>query len=78
MQWLGGRPFIQIGRHAIINERAIELTTHHGNRLYRVQLRDRPGTDITASRTGGVRLAAVLKSVAKPTPLRSIGERLLL
>jgi len=71
MQWLGGRPFIQIGRHAIINERAIELITHHGDRLYRVQLRDRPGTDITASRSGSVRLAAALKPLSlrpfKPT-----------
>jgi DNA-binding LytR/AlgR family response regulator len=76
MQWLAGRPFIQIGRHAIINERAIELITHDGNRLCRVQLRDRPGTDITASRTGAVRLAALLKSVAKPTRLQSIEKRL--
>jgi DNA-binding LytR/AlgR family response regulator len=60
-QWLGGRPFIQIGRHAVVNERAIELVTHYGDRLYRVQLRDRLGTDITVSRTGAVRLAAVLK-----------------
>ena len=71
VQWLGGRPFIQIGRHAIINERAIELITHHGDRLYRVQLRDRPGTDITASRSGSVRLAAALKPLSlrpfKPT-----------
>ena len=71
VQWLGGKPFIQIGRHAIINERAIELITHHGDRLYRVQLRDRPGTDITASRSGSVRLAAALKPLSlrpfKPT-----------
>jgi DNA-binding LytR/AlgR family response regulator len=59
-QWLGGRPFIQIGRHAVVNERAIELVRHYGDRLYRVQLRDRPGTDITASRSGAVRLAAAL------------------
>jgi len=61
-QWLGGRPFIQIGRHAIVNEPAIELITQHGDRLYRVQLRDRLGTEITASRKGAARLAALLKS----------------
>ena len=61
-QWLGGRPFIQIGRHAIVNELAIEQVTHHGDRLYRIQLRDRLGTDITASRKGATRLTALLKS----------------
>ena len=60
--WLGGRPFIQIGRHAVVNERAIDRITHDGDRLYRVQLFDRPKTHINASRTGGVRLAAVLRS----------------
>ena len=60
-QWLGGRPFLQVGRHAIVNEMAIELVTHHGDRLYRIQLRDRLGTDITASRKGATRLAALLK-----------------
>lgn len=59
--WLGGRPFIQIGRNAVVNERAIDLITHQGDRLYRVQLCDRPKTHINASRTGGARLAAVLK-----------------
>ena len=68
--WLGGRPFIQIGRHAVVNERAIDFITYHGDRLYRVQLFDRPKTHISASRTGGVRLAAVLKSGQQaPTPL---------
>jgi DNA-binding LytR/AlgR family response regulator len=61
-QWLGGRPFIQIGRHAIVNEQAIELITQHDDRLYRVQLRDRLGTEISASRKGAARLAALLKS----------------
>jgi DNA-binding LytR/AlgR family response regulator len=61
-QWLGGRPFIQIGRQAIVNELAVELITHHGDRLYRVQLRDRIGTVITASRKGATRLAALIKS----------------
>jgi two-component system, LytTR family, response regulator len=61
MGWLDGDPFIQIGRHAVVNLQAIERVTHYGDRLYRVQLRDRIGTEITASRTGASRLAAVLK-----------------
>jgi two-component system response regulator LytT len=61
MAWLGGDPFIQIGRHALVNLQAIEQVTHYGDRLYRVQLRDRAGTIITASRAGATRLAAVLK-----------------
>ena len=62
MQWLGGDPFIQIGRHAVVNLHAIEHVIHFGDRLYRVRLRDRAGTEITASRSGAVRLAAVLKT----------------
>jgi DNA-binding LytR/AlgR family response regulator len=59
--WLGDDPFIQIGRHAVVNLQAIEHVIHYGDRLYRVRLRDRSGTEITASRTGAARLAAVLK-----------------
>src|ERR1700738_4371786 len=62
VQWLGGDPFIQIGRHAVVNLQAIEHVTHYGDRLYRVRLRDRLGTEITASRTGAARLAAVLNT----------------
>jgi two-component system response regulator LytT len=62
VKWLGGDPFIQVGRHAVINLRAIEQITHYGDRLYRVRMRDRAGTEITASRTGASRLAAVLKT----------------
>jgi DNA-binding LytR/AlgR family response regulator len=62
MRWLGGEPFIQVGRHAIVNLQAIERVTHYGDRLYRVRLRDRVATEITASRTGAARLAAVLKT----------------
>src|SRR5215472_14764983 len=62
MEWLGGAPFIQIGRHAVVNLQAIERVTHYGDRLYRVRLRDRVGTEITASRTGAARLAAVSKT----------------
>jgi len=60
MRWLGGDPFIQVGRHAVVNLRAIDQINHYGDRLYRVRLRDRVGTEITASRTGATRLAAVL------------------
>jgi DNA-binding LytR/AlgR family response regulator len=60
-RWLGGDPFIQIGRHAVVNLQAIERVTHYGDRLYRVHIRDRAGTHLTASRTGAARLAAVLK-----------------
>ena len=55
MRWLGGAPFIQIGRHAVVSLQAIEHVTHYGDRLYRVRLRDRVGTEITASRTGAAR-----------------------
>src|SRR5271157_4011276 len=62
MRWLGGDPFVQIGRHAVVNLQAIDHVTHYGDRLYRVRLRDRIGTEITASRTGAARLAAVLNT----------------
>ena len=62
LRWLGDHPFIPIGRHAVVNLHAIERVTHYGDRLYRVRLRDRLGTEITASRSGAVRLAAVLKT----------------
>jgi DNA-binding LytR/AlgR family response regulator len=61
MAWLGSELFIQIARHAIVNLQAIEQVIHYGDRLYRVRLRDRANTEITASRTGAARLAAVLK-----------------
>lgn len=62
MRWIGGDPFIQIGRHAVVNLHAIEHVTHYGDRLYRVRVRDRASTEITASRTGAARLAMVLKT----------------
>jgi DNA-binding LytR/AlgR family response regulator len=61
MRWLGDESFIQIGRHAIVNLQAIERVTHYGDRLYRVGLRDRASTEITASRTGAARLTSILK-----------------
>ena len=44
-----------------MNLQAIEHVTHYGDRLYRVRLRDRVGTEITASRTGAARLATVVE-----------------
>src|SRR5580700_3573148 len=68
MSWLGGDPFIQVGRHAVVNLRAIEKINHYGDRLYRVRLRDRLGTEITASRTGAARLASVLNARLDSAP----------
>ena len=61
IQWLGSDAFIQIARHATVNLYAIEYVIHYGTRLYRVRIRDRVGTQITASRAGAARLAAMLK-----------------
>ena len=60
-RWLGGEPFLQVGRQAVVNLRAIERVIHYGDRLYRVRLRDRTGTEIPVSRSGAARLAVVLK-----------------
>jgi two-component system, LytTR family, response regulator len=65
-QWLGGDPFIQVGRHAVVNLRAIEQTTRYGDRLYRVRLHDRLGSEITTSRQGAARLTAQLKNRKQP------------
>jgi DNA-binding LytR/AlgR family response regulator len=61
VRWVGSDTFIQIARHAIVNRYAIEYVIHYGTQLYRVRLRDRVGTEITASRSGAARLAAMLK-----------------
>jgi two-component system response regulator LytT len=61
IRWLGGDPFVQVGRHAVVNLRAVEQVIHYGDRLYRVQLRDRESTEITVSRSGAARLGPVLK-----------------
>jgi DNA-binding LytR/AlgR family response regulator len=68
MRWLGGHPFIQIARHAVVSVRAIDKITHYGDRLYRVVLRDRLGTEITASRTGAARISEVLDRQRITTP----------
>jgi DNA-binding LytR/AlgR family response regulator len=65
-QWLGGDPFIQVGRHAVVNLRAIEQVTRCGDRLYRVRLHDRLGSEITTSRRGAARLTALLKLRKEP------------
>jgi len=41
LRWLGGDPFIQIGRHAAVNLQAIDHIIHHGGRFTVMQLRDR-------------------------------------
>jgi DNA-binding LytR/AlgR family response regulator len=65
-QWLGGDPFIQVGRHAVVNLRAIEQITRYGDRLYRVRLHDRFGSEVTTSRRGATRLTALLKAGVQP------------
>ena len=55
LRWLGGDPFVQIGRHAVVNLQAIERVIYYGDRLYRVQLRDRASTE--SPRRGPVRLS---------------------
>lgn len=61
LRWLGGDPFLQVARHAVVNLRAVDLVNHYGDRLYRVRLRDRLGSEVKVSRTGARRLATVLK-----------------
>jgi DNA-binding LytR/AlgR family response regulator len=58
---LGGDPFIQLGRHAVVNLRAVECVNRSGERNCSVRLHDRLGSEITASRTGAARLTAALK-----------------
>jgi DNA-binding LytR/AlgR family response regulator len=58
-RWLGGDPFVQIGNYAVVNLHAIASITHYGDRLYRVRLHDRLGTEIKASRSGAKRLAKI-------------------
>jgi DNA-binding LytR/AlgR family response regulator len=59
---LEGEGFIQVSRHALVNLRAVQEIRRHGDRLYRLRLHDRFGTEIIASRSGSMRLAAVLKN----------------
>jgi DNA-binding LytR/AlgR family response regulator len=59
--WLGGAPFLQAAREAIVNMDAVAEIVHYGDRLYQLRLKDRPGSVIAVSRTGARRLAALLK-----------------
>ena len=59
---LGGDPFIQLGRHAIVNLRAVEHVNPSGDRNYRVRLHDRLRSEVKASRTGAARLTAAFKA----------------
>jgi two-component system, LytTR family, response regulator LytT len=61
IHWLGGDPFIQLGRDAVVNLRAVEKVSRSGPRIYRVKVRDRLGSEIRASRAGAARLTATLK-----------------
>jgi two-component system LytT family response regulator/two-component system response regulator LytT len=61
LRWLGDPPFLRVSREAIINLQAVEEVVHYGDRLYQVRLRDRRKTRVEASRSGGSRLAALLK-----------------
>jgi DNA-binding LytR/AlgR family response regulator len=65
MRWVGSDTFIQIARHATVNIYAIQHIIRYGSLLYRVRLRDRVDTEITASRSGATRLAAMLKKKAE-------------
>jgi DNA-binding LytR/AlgR family response regulator len=76
VDWLRGDPFIQVGRHAVVNLRAVERINRNGERLYRLRLRDRASTEITTSRTGAARLAALLKIGALGQRLRQSGQKL--
>jgi two-component system, LytTR family, response regulator len=62
MLWLGGDPFIQIGRQSVVNLRAAQHIIRCGDRLYRVRLHDRLGSEIMTSRSGATRLSAALKT----------------
>ena len=60
VKWLGGGPFVQIGRHAVVNLFAVEKVCRSGTRLYRLKMRDRLETVITCSRSGAAQLTARL------------------
>jgi two-component system, LytTR family, response regulator LytT len=62
MRWLKGEPFIQVGRHAIVNLRGIQQLWRQSGRLYRLRLHDRTGTVVNASRSGSTRLLAAFKA----------------
>lgn len=59
---LGGPPFLQISRDAIVNLDEIQAVRRLGDRHYQVELRDRDRTRVEASRTGSALLAERLKT----------------
>ena len=61
LAWLGDPPFLPLSRHAIVSLQGIDKVIHYGDRLYKVRLRDRCGTWLTASRSGARVLASSLK-----------------
>jgi two-component system response regulator LytT len=61
VRWLEGEWFIQVARHALVNLRAVQEIRRHGDRLYRLRVHDRAGTEIIASRSGSTRLTAALQ-----------------
>jgi DNA-binding LytR/AlgR family response regulator len=61
-RWLGGSPFLQIARDAIVNMTVVTEITRVGDRRYELRLRDRARTVAESSRTGAALLADYLRS----------------
>jgi two-component system, LytTR family, response regulator LytT len=61
-RWLGGSPFLQISRDAIVNMTVVTEITRVGDRHYELRLLDRARTVAEASRTGAALLADYLRS----------------
>jgi two-component system, LytTR family, response regulator LytT len=62
VRWLGGSPFLQISRDAIVNMTVVTEITRVGDRRYELRLRDRARTVAESSRTGAALLADYLRS----------------
>jgi DNA-binding LytR/AlgR family response regulator len=60
-KWLGGPPFEQVARDAVVNMTAVAEVLRTGDRLYRLRLRDHGGTVVDVSRSGAARVAAYLQ-----------------
>ncbi|WP_435018254.1 LytR/AlgR family response regulator transcription factor [Tundrisphaera sp. TA3] len=58
---LGGEPFLQISRDAIVNFDEVAEVRRLGDRHYEVVLRDEPGTRVETSRSGAALLAERLR-----------------
>jgi two-component system, LytTR family, response regulator LytT len=61
-RWLGGSPFLQISRDAIVNMTVVTEITRVGDRRYELRLLDRARTVAESSRTGAALLADYLRS----------------